>query len=118
MEIIKTDILIVGSGIAGLSLALRLKDLGEITILTKKRAFETATSLAQGGIACVMGEDDSFESHINDTLAVGDGLCKKETVEFVVKSAPERIKDLISWGVKFDKDPENPEKFHLTLEVK
>ena len=116
MESIKTDILIIGSGIAGLSLALRLKDLGEITILTKKRAFETATSLAQGGIACVIEEDDSFESHIQDTLVVGDGLCKKETVELVVKSAPERIKDLIKWGVKFDKDPENPEKFHLTLE--
>jgi L-aspartate oxidase len=116
MEIVKTDILIIGSGIAGLSLALRLKDLGEITILTKKRAFETATSLAQGGIACVMGEDDNFELHINDTLIAGDGLCKKEVVELVVKSAPERIKELIKWGVNFDKDPENPEKFHLTLE--
>jgi len=116
MEIVKTDILIIGSGIAGLSLALRVKDLGEITILTKKRAFETATSLAQGGIACVMGEDDNFELHINDTLVAGDGLCKKEVVELVVKSAPERIKELIKWGVNFDKDPENPEKFHLTLE--
>lgn len=116
MEIVKTDILIIGSGIAGLSLALKLKDLGEIVILTKKRAFETATSLAQGGIACVMGEDDSFDLHIKDTLTVGDGICKKEVVELVVKSAPERIKELINWGVKFDKDPENPEKFHLTLE--
>jgi len=116
MDIFKTDILIIGSGIAGLSLALKLKDLGEITILTKKRAFETATVLAQGGIACVMGEDDSFDLHIKDTLIVGDGLCKKEVVELVIKSAPERIKELISWGVKFDRDPENPEKFHLTLE--
>uniref|UniRef100_A0A7V5XFT5 L-aspartate oxidase n=1 Tax=Thermodesulfobacterium geofontis TaxID=1295609 RepID=A0A7V5XFT5_9BACT len=116
MEIINTDILIIGSGIAGLSLALRLKDLGEITILTKKRAFETATSLAQGGIACVMGEEDNFELHIEDTLNAGDGLCKREVVELVVKSAPERIKELIKWGVNFDKDPENTEKFHLTLE--
>ncbi|PMP67998.1 MAG: L-aspartate oxidase, partial [Thermodesulfobacterium geofontis] len=116
MEIIKTDVLIVGSGIAGLSLALRLKDLGEITILTKKRVFETATSLAQGGIACVMGEDDNFDLHIQDTLMVGDGLCKKEVVELVVRSAPERIKELIKWGIMFDRDPENPEKFHLTLE--
>ncbi|MBO8143149.1 MAG: L-aspartate oxidase [Thermodesulfobacterium sp.] len=116
MDVFKTDILIIGSGIAGLSLALKLKDLGEITILTKKRAFETSTSLAQGGIACVMGDNDSFEFHIQDTLTVGDGICKKEVVEMVVKSAPERIKDLINWGVKFDKDPENPKKFHLTLE--
>ncbi|RLG13032.1 L-aspartate oxidase [Candidatus Pacearchaeota archaeon] len=116
MDFFKTDILIIGSGIGGLSLALKLKDLGEITILTKKRMFETATALAQGGIACVTGEDDSFELHIRDTLITGDGLCKKEVVELVVKSAPERIKDLINWGVNFDKDPENPKKFHLTLE--
>ena len=116
MDFFKTDILIIGSGIGGLSLALKLKDLGEITILTKKRMFETATALAQGGIACVTGEDDSFELHIRDTLITGDGLCKKEVVELVVKSAPERIKDLINWGVNFDKDTENPKKFHLTLE--
>lgn len=116
MEILKTDILIIGSGIAGLSLALKIKDLGEITILTKKRAFETATSLAQGGIACVMAEDDNFELHIQDTLIAGDGICKRETVELVVKTAPERIRDLINWGVEFDKDPKNPDKFHFTLE--
>ncbi|WP_022854685.1 L-aspartate oxidase [Thermodesulfobacterium thermophilum] len=116
MEIKKTDVLIVGTGIAGLSLALKLKDLGHITVLAKKRVFETATSLAQGGIACVMGEDDSFELHIQDTMIAGDGICKRETVELVVKSAPDRIKDLITWGVSFDRDPENPQKYHLTLE--
>ncbi len=116
MEVVKTDILIIGSGIAGLSLALKLRDLGEVTILTKKRVFETSTSLAQGGIACVIDEEDSFDLHIQDTLAVGDGLSKKEVVELVVKTAPERIKELIKWGVNFDKDPENPDKFHLTLE--
>ncbi len=116
MEIIKTDVLIIGSGIAGLSLALKLKEIGRITILTKKRMFETATALAQGGIACVMGEDDNFDLHIQDTLVAGDGLCKKDTVELVVKTAPERIKDLIKWGVNFDKDPEDPKRFHLTLE--
>jgi len=116
MEIIKTDILIIGSGIGGLSLALKVKNIGEVIILTKKRMFETATALAQGGIACVMDKDDSFENHIKDTLIAGDGLCKKETVELVVKSAPERIKDLINWGVEFDRDPEDPKRFHLTLE--
>jgi len=116
MDTVCTDVLVVGSGIAGLSLALKLKDIGGITILTKKRVFENATSLAQGGIACVLGEDDSFELHIKDTLVAGDGLCKEEVVELVVKSAPERIKDLINWGVEFDRDPENPKKFHLGLE--
>lgn len=116
MEIFKTDILIIGSGIAGLSLALRLKDLGEITILTKKRVFDTATILAQGGIACVIDKDDSFELHIRDTLLAGNGLCNPEIVELVVKSAPERIRELMEWGVEFDRDPTNPSNFHLTLE--
>jgi len=116
MEIHKTDFLIIGSGIAGLSLALKLKDLGEVTILTKKRAFDTATALAQGGIACVQSEDNHFDLHIKDTLIAGDGLCKPEVVELVVKSAPERIKELIDWGVEFDRDPKNPQRFHLTLE--
>ncbi len=111
-----TDILIVGSGIAGLSLALKLKGIGEVTVLTKKRIFESATSLAQGGIACVMGENDSFDLHIKDTLIAGDGLCKKEVVELVVKTAPERIQDLVNWGVEFDRDPKDPSKFHLGLE--
>lgn len=116
MEVVKTDFLIIGSGIAGLSLALKLKDLGEITILTKKRIFDTATILAQGGIACVSDKEDSFELHIKDTLLTGNGLCDPEIVELVVKSAPERIKDLIEWGIEFDKDPSDPSKFHLTLE--
>lgn len=116
METIKTDFLIIGSGIAGLSLALKLKDLGEVTLLTKKRIFDTATALAQGGIACVQREDNHFDLHIKDTLIAGDGLCKPEVVELVVKSAPERIKELLNWGVPFDRDPENPGRFHLTLE--
>jgi len=116
MEVIKTDFLIIGSGIAGLSLALRLQNLGEVIILTKKRAFDTATSLAQGGIACVQSEDNHFDLHFKDTLVAGDGLCKPEVVELVVKSAPERIRELLDWGVEFDRDPKHPEKFHLTLE--
>ncbi len=116
MEIIKTDFLIIGSGIAGLSLALKLKDLGEVLILTKKRVFDNATSLAQGGIACVLSEENHFDLHIKDTLIAGDGLCKDEIVELVVKSAPERIQELINWGVSFDRDPKNPQCYHLTLE--
>lgn len=115
MEIIKTDFLIIGSGIAGLSLALKLKELGEVTILTKKRIFDTATALAQGGIACVLREDNHFDLHIQDTLIAGDGLCNPEVVKLVVKSAPERIQELLNWG-SLDRDPENPGRFHLTLE--
>ena len=116
MEIIKTDFLIIGSGIAGLSLALKLKTLGEVIVITKKRLFDTATSLAQGGIACVLSEENHFDLHIEDTKLAGDGLCKDEVVKLVIKSAPARIKELIDWGVSFDRDPENPSRFHLTLE--
>lgn len=116
MEIIQTDFLIIGSGIAGLSLALKLQNLGEVIILTKKRVFDTATALAQGGIACVLSEENHFDLHYRDTLIAGDGLCKPEVVELVVKSAPERIRELIEWGVEFDRDPKNPQRFHLTLE--
>jgi len=116
MKVEKTDFLIIGSGIAGLSLALKLNQLGEVLVLTKKRMFETATAYAQGGIACVMAEDDSFELHIQDTLTAGDGLCDRRVVELVVRSAPERIAELISSGVNFDRDPNDPRKLHLTLE--
>ena len=112
----KTDLLIIGSGIAGLSLALKLSDLGEVLIVTKKKASEGATALAQGGIACVMGEDDTFELHVEDTLQAGDGLCRRETVELVVRQAPERIRELMDLGVAFSRDPEDPTRFDLGLE--
>ncbi len=111
-----TDFLIIGSGIAGLSLALKLASLGKVTVVTKKRAEEGATALAQGGIACVMGEDDSFELHIQDTLRAGDGLSHPETVELVVRQAPERIRELVELGVSFTRDPNDPTKFELGLE--
>lgn len=116
MEIIQSDFLIIGSGIAGLSLALKLKELGNIILLTKKRIFDTATALAQGGIACVLSEENHIELHQRDTEIAGDGLCDPEIVNLVVSTAQERIKDLLTWGVPFDRDPENPQKFHLTLE--
>ncbi|MCS7149490.1 MAG: L-aspartate oxidase [Caldimicrobium sp.] len=116
MEIIKGDFIIIGSGLAGLSLALKLKNLGEVIVLTKKRVFDNATSLAQGGIACVLEEDNHFDLHRRDTEIAGDGLCDPEIVDLVIKKGPERIKDLLEWGVNFDRDPENPKRFHLTLE--
>ncbi|OAG28638.1 L-aspartate oxidase [Thermodesulfatator autotrophicus] len=112
----KTDFLIIGSGIAGLSLALKIADLGKVTIITKKRAEDANTTLAQGGIACVLAEDDSFDLHIADTLRVGDGLAREDTVSLVVCQAPDRIKELLDLGVPFTRDPKDPSKLHLTLE--
>ncbi len=106
----KVDYLVVGSGIAGLSYAIKLaeyfKDKKQIKIcvLSKVNEEETATKYAQGGIAGVFNkEQDSFEKHINDTLDCGDGLCDKEVVDFVVKEGPEMIQEIIDWGTRFDK---------------
>ncbi|HJX30802.1 MAG TPA: FAD-binding protein, partial [Thermodesulfobacteriota bacterium] len=81
---IKTDFLIIGSGIAGLSFALKVAPLGTVVIVTKKNKLESSTNYAQGGIAAVMSSDDSFEEHIKDTLIAGDGLCHQEVVKMVV----------------------------------
>jgi L-aspartate oxidase len=102
MSTFKTDILIIGSGLAGLSLALKLPKNLNITIAAKEGAPDTNTAMAQGGIAAVLSEEDSFESHIQDTLVAGAGLCKIETVNNIVRQAPDRIKELIDWGVHFD----------------
>jgi L-aspartate oxidase len=106
----KTDFLVVGSGIAGLTYALKVaKDFPDhqVLVITKTIADETNTKYAQGGIAGVTDlENDSFEKHIEDTLIAGDGLCNPRTVEIVVKEGPERIREMIEWGARFDKDEE------------
>ena len=91
---IKTDYLVIGSGIAGLSFALKASKTGSVALVTKRKLFDSSTGKAQGGVACVTDKNDSFADHINDTLVAGDGLCNEEIVELVVKSAPERIKEL------------------------
>ena len=103
-----TDFLVIGSGIAGLTYALKVSEAcpdKKITILTKVNEDETNTKYAQGGIAGVTNFiDDSFEKHIEDTLVSGDGLCDREVVEIVVKEGVQRINELINWGTNFDKE--------------
>ena len=98
---IKTDFLILGSGIAGLTLAIKLSETGSVAVVTKKEAVESNTNYAQGGIAAVVEPLDSIEGHIRDTLVCGAGLCNEEVVRFVVGEGPERIRELIGWGVEF-----------------
>ena len=110
----QTDFLVIGSGIAGLTYALKVAEAcpdKTITILTKTQSDETNTKYAQGGIAGVMDpEQDSFEKHIEDTLVAGDGLCNRRVVEIVVKEGVQRIEEIISWGAQFDKESDGDYK--------
>ena len=112
----KIDFLVIGTGIAGLSFALKVAEYGRVAIVTKKEAMETSTNYAQGGIASVFGQYDSFDLHIRDTLEAGDGLCNKGVVEMVVKSGPERIRELMNWGVAFTQDSTGKLELDLGLE--
>jgi len=97
----RADFLVIGSGAAGLSFALRAAQSGTVMVVTKKERADSNTNYAQGGIAAVFDPGDSFETHINDTLVAGVGLCNKKAVELIVREGPERIYDLQRWGVKF-----------------
>lgn len=103
----KIDILVIGSGVAGLTAAIKLAEQHpdkKICILTKTNKEESNTRYAQGGVAAVWNfETDSYEKHIDDTLDAGDGLCDLKAVEIVVKEGPVRVKELIEWGTRFDK---------------
>ncbi len=92
----------VGSGIAGLSFALRASKYGRVAVITKKEASKSNTSWAQGGICCVKDPEDSFDDHVADTMDAGAGLCPKEVVHTIVSEAPDVIDELINWGVEFD----------------
>ncbi|MBI4549112.1 MAG: L-aspartate oxidase [Ignavibacteriae bacterium] len=100
---IRSDFLIVGSGIAGLSFALKAAEVGTVSIITKKERAESNTNYAQGGIAAVISPDDSLKLHIQDTLSAGVGLCHRDAVEILVKEGPERLRELINLGVEFTK---------------
>ncbi|MBP8959292.1 MAG: L-aspartate oxidase [Bacteroidales bacterium] len=110
----RTDFLVIGSGIGGLMFAIKASKYGKVTVVTKSSIEESNTKYAQGGMAAVVSETDSFEKHVKDTLIAGDGYCNEEIVRMVVREAPERIKDLIELGVDFDKRPDG--KFDLSKE--
>ena len=109
-----SDFLVIGSGIAGLTYALKVADLGTVSVVTKREVTETATNLAQGGIASVMSQEDSFESHVEDTMKAGAWLSDPNIAAMVIEGGPEAIDDLIEWGVKFSKNADN--QYDLTRE--
>ncbi len=100
------DFLVIGSGLAGLSFALKVADFGKVCVVSKAEISETNTSYAQGGIASVTYSPDTFEKHIQDTLICGDGLCDENVVRMIVNKAPSCIAQLIEWGTVFDKTPD------------
>ncbi len=98
---IESDFLVIGSGIAGLSFALQASGHGRVALITKREIAESATNYAQGGIASVFSQEDTFAAHIQDTLVAGAGICHEDVVRRVVEEGPEVIRNLIEWGVKF-----------------
>ncbi len=108
---VESDVLVIGSGVAGLVAALRCARAARVVLVTKDRLPESSSQYAQGGIASVWSPEDSFESHVEDTLAAGAGLCHREVVETVVREGPDRVRDLIALGTNFDVrgDPEDPQ---------
>ncbi|MFA7241785.1 MAG: L-aspartate oxidase [Sulfuricellaceae bacterium] len=110
------DVVIIGSGLAGLTVALNLAERMKVAIVTKKTLFDGSSDWAQGGIAAVLADDDSVEEHIRDTLIAGAGLCDEKVTRVVVEHGREEIDWLIAQGVQFTKDAENQIGYHLTRE--
>ena len=110
------DVLVIGSGAAGLSLLLRLPETVSVAVVAKRQLKEGATYYAQGGISAVLDESDSVLSHVNDTLEAGAGLCDERVVRMVVERGPENIAWLLDEGVAFTRADESDSRFHLTQE--
>jgi L-aspartate oxidase len=110
-----SDYLVIGAGVAGLNFALQIARYGRVNVISKTTLGETNTSYAQGGVASVFKEYDSIDSHVSDTLIAGAGLCHNDAVNSMVTEGPERIRDLISWGVKFTQK-ENTSEYDLARE--
>lgn len=117
-NILETDHLVIGSGIAGMTLALKLAKSGRVTLVSKDSLHESNSWYAQGGIASVLSAEDSFAEHIRDTLAAGAGLCRENIVRMVVESGPQAIQELIDLGVDFtqERNADGTTRFHLTRE--
>ncbi len=96
------DFVVIGSGIAGLTFAIKAARHGRVAIVTKRKGVDSNTAWAQGGVACVTSSEDSFELHIRDTLTAGAGLCDPVAVETVVREGPERVRELMELGLHFD----------------
>ena len=110
------DILIIGSGTAGLTLALHMADTAKVAVISKDQLDEGASLYAQGGISVVLDKTDSIQSHIDDTLVAGAGLCDENAVRYTVEHARENIEWLIQQGVSFTRDGVTAETYHLTQE--
>ena len=110
-----SDILVIGSGVSGLSLALKAAEHAKVTLITKKGKVDTATNLAQGGIAAVLSVEDSVEDHIRDTLISGDGLSKEDVTRIVTTEGPARVRELMDFGVRFQMR-NNGKDFDLGME--
>jgi L-aspartate oxidase len=104
METLKTDYLVIGSGVAGLRAAIELSNHGNVVVVTKDIISESNTEYAQGGVAVALSDEDEVGLHYNDTLKAGDGLCKPEAVKTLVEEGPDRILELIDWGARFDSE--------------
>ncbi len=112
----RTDFLVIGSGLAGLSFARKAAKLGHVTIVTKDKANMGNTSLAQGGMAAVLKGRRDRESHVEDTLKAGAGLCRRDIVEKVVRASRPAAQEMIDLGVPFDRDPDDPDNLYFTRE--
>ncbi|HYD49668.1 MAG TPA: L-aspartate oxidase, partial [Terriglobales bacterium] len=111
-----SDFLVIGSGLAGLTFALRAASCGTVTVLTKGGLPESATEYAQGGIASVWSADDSFDAHSEDTMVAGAGICHADTVDLVVREGPERVRELIALGAQFSRSGEDATDYDLGRE--
>jgi L-aspartate oxidase len=112
----RSDFLVLGSGIAGLTFALKAADAGEVTVVTKKEDYESSTNYAQGGVACVFSAEDSQELHVRDTLRCGVGLSKREAVEILAREGPKMVRELMDLGVRFSRDERVPGGLELGME--
>ena len=100
-----TDVLVIGAGVAGLRAALAAAEHSDVIVLAKGRLDQSNTTWAQGGIAVVLDEDDSFEDHVANTLDAGAGLCDEATVRRIVEAGPDRIREMLAVGMSLDHDP-------------